>query len=631
MVTPADDQKYKIFTRRASLIAGGMLVLSSSLVGRLYYLQVVSRDQYRLLADKNRISLRLLAPERGKILDRHGHGLAVNRTDYRVNIIPEQAEDVEQTLEALNAILPVSERRRKRILRAVKRQRAFLPVMVAENLDWETFARVNINIPELPGIQPDMGITRFYPEQDLLAHIVGYVSSVNESEIGEDPLLELPGFKIGKNGMERILDQKLRGRAGNSKVEVNVMGRVIRELSRKDSIAGDTLNLTIDRDIQKFTADRVRDESAAVVVMDVHNGEILALTSTPAFDPNDFNLGISQKKYDALLNDARKPLINKTVQGEYPPGSTFKMIVALAALEAGVIDKNEKIFCNSRYEIGNTTKYCWKRGGHGYVSMVEAIAGSCDVYFYEIAGRVGIDRIHDMAARFGLGRKFGIDIPGEKDGINPSKGWKLAYRGQRWQGGDTANVGIGQGDVLVTPLQLAVMTSRLVNGGKAVTPKILAPDSGDEAEAGATPAPERIPFDRRNLAIVLQGMDAVINSPKGVAYATRMKEKGLSFAGKTGSAQVRRISKAERDEGVRKNEEKPWIERDHALFVGYGPVENPRYAVSVIVEHGGGGSKKAAPIARDVLKYMFNQERPAESRNAAISAGSDRPGERGGD
>lgn len=604
MATSPDDQKYKLFTRRASLISAGMLVLSSGLVGRLYFLQVVGQSQYKLLADKNRISLRLLAPERGKILDRFGYELAVNRTDYRVNIIPEQTDNVEDTLDALKAILPISERQKRRILRATKRQRAFLPVMVADNLDWETFARVNINMPDLPGIQPDMGITRYYPEKDLLAHIVGYVSSVNAQDIGDDPLLELPGFKIGKNGMERILDLRLRGKAGNSRVEVNVMGRVIRELSRNETVSGDTLNLTIDRDIQKFTADRVRDESAAVVVMDIHSGEILALTSTPAFDPNDFNLGISQKKYDVLLNDARKPLMNKTVQGEYPPGSTFKMIVALAALDAGVIDKTEKIFCNSTYEIGNMTKHCWKRGGHGHMNMVAAIAGSCDVYFYEIAGRVGIDRIHAMAEKFGLGRKFGIDIPGEKNGLNPSKGWKMATRGVRWQGGDTANVGIGQGDVLVTPLQLAVMISRIVNGGKAITPKILMPSGTDDV----IEVPERIAYNRENMDIVLKGMEAVVNLPVGVAYAQRMKEKGMSFAGKTGSAQVRRISKKERDVRVRKNKEKPWIERDHALFVGYGPIENPRYAISVIVEHGGGGATKAAPIARDVLKFMFKKD-----------------------
>jgi len=608
MVTYPDDQKYKLFTRRAGLISAGMLVLTSGLIGRMYFLQVVGQNQYKLLADRNRISLRLLAPTRGRILDRNGYGLAVNRTDYRVNIIPEQAENVEDTLKALNIILPVSQRQKRRILRAVKRQRAFLPVTVAENLDWKTFARVNINIPDLPGIQPDIGLTRYYPEKDLTAHIVGYVGSVNKREIGRDPLLELPGFKIGKNGMERVLDLKLRGKAGNSRVEVNVMGRVIRELSRKNSIPGENLKLTIDRDIQKFTADRVRDESAAVVVMDVHNGEILALTSTPSFDPNDFNLGISQKKYDALLNDIRKPLINKTVQGEYPPGSTFKMMVALAALEAGVIDKDEKIFCNGTFQIGNTTKYGWKRGGHGFVNMVEAIAGSCDIYFYTIAVRVGIDKIHQMAARFGLGQKFGIDIPGEKSGLNPSKAWKRAARGASWQGGDTANVGIGQGYVLVTPLQLAVMTARLVNGGRAVMPRILMSNT-DHINQN----PAIIPYNRQHMATILKGMAAVINRPIGVAYAQRMGRKmermGMSFGGKTGSAQVRRISKSEREIGIIKNYEKPWIERDHALFVGFGPLENPRYAISVIVEHGGGGSKKAAPVAKDVLEFMFVRDR----------------------
>jgi len=618
MVSVSDDQKYKLFTRRASLISGGMLILTSGLLGRMYYLQVVGQNQYKLLADRNRISLRLLAPQRGKIQDRHGHDLAANRTDYRVSIIPEEADNVEETLEALNMILPISAWQRKKILKAVKRQRAFLPVIVAENLDWETFARVNINIPDLPGIQPEMGITRYYPEKDLLAHIVGYVSSVNEQEIGEDPLLELPGFKIGRNGMERVLDQRLRGKAGNSRVEVNVMGRMIRELSRKDSVAGETLKLTIDRDIQKFTADRVRDESAAVVVMDIHSGEILSLTSTPAFDPNDFNLGISQKKYDALLNDVRKPLTNKAVQGEYPPGSTFKMIVALAALEAGVIDEHEKIFCNSKYEIGNTTKHCWKREGHGHVAMVEAIAGSCDVYFYEIARRVGIDKIHDLAAQFGLGQKYDIDIPGEKSGLNPSKGWKLSTRGARWQGGDTANVGIGQGDVLATPLQLCVMMARLVNGGKAVIPKILFPKKNNLENKTEVPL-KTITYNRPNMAIILKSMEAVINRPIGVAYAQRMKNKNMSFGGKTGSAQVRRITKEERDVRVRKNEEKPWIERDHALFVGYGPLKNPRYAVSVIVEHGGGGSTKAAPICKDVLTYIFEKEKRSRQINLSSS------------
>jgi len=608
MSSPADDLKYKIYTRRASLISGGMFILSSALVGRMYYLQVVGSKQYKLLADKNRISMRLLAPERGSIIDRYGRPLAQNRTAYRITLVPEETENVEETLKSLSRIIPISERNYKRIMRAVKRQRSFVPITVAENVDWQDFAKVNVNIPDLPGINPDVGSTRFYPEKDLLAHIVGYVGSVNEQEIGDDPLFELPGFKIGKNGMEKILDTRLRGTGGNSKVEVNVMGRVIRELSRQDSVKGEELGLSIDLDVQKFAAERVRDESAAVVVMDVDNGDILAMASTPAYDPNDFNLGISQKKYDALLEDARKPLINKTVQGQYPPGSTFKMIVALAALEAGVIDRDEKIFCNGKFKLGNQEFHCWKKGGHGSTDMVDAIAGSCDVYFYDVALRTGIDRIQAMAEKFGLGEKFNIGIPYEKSGLVPSKGWKIATRGQRWQGGDTVNVGIGQGDMLVTPLQLAVMTARLVNGGKPVLPRIIKNQGPDTAEDLKQNENSILDISPENMKIVLEGMEAVINSPTGVAYAQRMSEKALKFGGKTGSVQVRRISKAERETGVRKNEEKPWIERDHALFVGYAPLHKPRYAVSILVEHGGGGSKKAAPIAKDILKFMLSPE-----------------------
>ena len=605
-MSQSDDLKYKIYTRRASMIAGGMMVLSSALIGRMYYLQVVGRSQYELLADENRISLRLLQPERGKILDRYGNLLAGNRVDYRVNLIPEQADNVEATLASLSELVTLSDRDYRRILKAIKRQRSFLPVAVAQNLDWETFANVNVNIPDLPGIQPDVGTTRYYPEKGYLAHLVGYVGSVSEKDLGrsDDPLLELPGFKIGKNGMELELESRLRGQAGNSRVEVNALGRVIRELSRQDSTPGEDVRLTIDLELQKFAAERVRDQSAAVVVMDVHNGDIRAIASTPAFDPNDFNFGISQKKWDELRSDIRHPLVNKTVSGAYPPGSTFKMVVALAALEAGVIDDAEEIFCNGKYKLGNHTFHCWKKFGHGKVDLAHAIAGSCDVYFYEVAGRVGIDKIQEVAHRFGLGKSFDIGIPGEVDGLIPSQGWKYATQGVKWQGGDTANAGIGQGYVLATPLQLAVMTSRMVNGGYAVKPRIIVPPTED------TPVPpEKIPVSRAHLDLVNKGMSMVVNDPKGTAHYYVSHAASYSMGGKTGTSQVRRISKAERDEGIRKYDEKPWIEREHALFVGYGPLEAPRYAVSVLVEHGGGGASAASPIAADVMRYIQENDR----------------------
>lgn len=597
---PSDKNKLKMYTRRASLISGGMMLLSSALVGRMYYLQVTSRDKYELLAEQNRISMRLLAPTRGDIIDRYGRPIATSTTDYRVNVIPEETEELQETLNALEAYIPISKRDNERIHKAAKRQRSFVPISVANNLDWKTFSNLNVNMPDLPGIQPDAGKTRFYPERELAAHIIGYVGSVSEEELTGDPLLEMPDFKIGKNGIERILDEKLRGSAGSSQVEVNVLGRMIRELSRQDSTPGDAARLTIDLEMQKFVSNRVRDESAGVVVMDIHSGEILAIASTPSFDPNDFNNGISQVKWDALRNDIRKPLINKPVSGQYSPGSTFKMIVALAALEDGLVTPEETKACYYRYPFGDRFFHCWNRNGHGEINIVQALAQSCDVYFYRLARELGIDKIHDMAARFGIGERFNIGIMSEAKGINPNGDWKYGVVGERWQGGDTINVGIGQGYVSTTALQLAVMTSRMANGGKMVTPKIYFDEENNNL-------PQDMGISRENLNIVLKGMEDAYNHRRGTGFAHRLRNKEYKLGGKSGTTQVRGISAAERQSGVIDNKDKEWIARDHGLFVAYGPVENPKYAVSVLIEHGGGGSA-AAPVARDILEFAIDQD-----------------------
>ncbi|MDA9769901.1 penicillin-binding protein 2 [Emcibacteraceae bacterium] len=589
-----------MYTRRASLISGGMMLLSSALVGRMYYLQVTSRDKYELLAEQNRISMRLLAPTRGDIIDRYGRPIATSTTDYRVNVIPEETEELQETLNALEAYIPISKRDNERIHKAAKRQRSFVPISVANNLDWKTFSNLNVNMPDLPGIQPDAGKTRFYPERELAAHIIGYVGSVSEEELTGDPLLEMPDFKIGKNGIERILDEKLRGSAGSSQVEVNVIGRMIRELSRQDSTPGDAARLTIDIEMQKFVSNRVRDESAGVVVMDIHSGEILAIASTPSFDPNDFNNGISQVKWDALRNDIRKPLINKPVSGQYSPGSTFKMIVALAALEDGLVTPEETKACYYRYPFGDRVFHCWNRNGHGKINIVQALAQSCDVYFYRLARELGIDKIHDMAARFGIGERFNIGIMSEAKGINPNGDWKYGAVGERWQGGDTINVGIGQGYVSTTALQLAVMTSRMANGGKMVTPKIYFDEENNNL-------PQDMGISSENLNIVLKGMEDAYNHRRGTGFAHRLRNKDYKLGGKSGTTQVRGISAAERQSGVIDNKDKEWIARDHGLFVAYGPVENPKYAVSVLIEHGGGGSA-AAPVARDILEFAIDQD-----------------------
>jgi penicillin-binding protein 2 len=590
-----DTNRHKAFTRRALLLGGGKLALMSTLVGRMYYLQVVEADQYAMLADENRINIRLLPPPRGRIFDRFGNEVASNRQNYQVVLIPEQTNGVEHTLDKLAQLVPVSETDYARVLRDVKRKRSFVPIPVVEHLTWDEFARVNANIPDLPGVQLEVGETRDYPYGESLAHIVGYVGAVSEKELTDDPLLELPGFRIGKSGVERIYDLDLRGKAGNSRVEVNAYGRVIRELTRKDGQPGDDIALTIDVGLQEFVTERVKDESAAVTVLDIHTGDVLAMASTPAFDPNAFNVGLSHAYWNELNTNKMKPLISKTIAGQYPPGSTFKMVVALAAMEAGVAGPDYTVTCNGRVRVGNHTFHCWKRGGHGKVDMVEAIQKSCDIFFYEIARKTGINRIAAMAERFGLGAPTGIDLPNERPGLVPTKEWKQALRGSPWQQGDTVNVGIGQGYILLTPLQMAVMAARIANGGFAVKPRLTRPADG------TAPPAESMKLSSAALKVVRRGMTNVVNHRRGTAYRARIEDEAMAMAGKTGSVQVRRISKAERRTRVLKNEEKPWEERDHAMFVAYAPLDAPRYAISVVVEHGGGGSKAAAPVARDIL------------------------------
>ncbi|MBC8241885.1 MAG: penicillin-binding protein 2 [Alphaproteobacteria bacterium] len=615
-----DGSRQKTFSRRIALLGGGKLGLTALLMGRMYYLQVLESDQYKMLAEENRISMRLLAPPRGLVLDRFGRELASNRQNYRVVLIAEQTKGVAETLDRLSRIIPINAHQRNRVLREVKRKRPFVPIKVAENLTWEQFTRVNVLLPDLPGVQPDVGEGRYYPVGTEAAHIVGYVSSVSEAELTGDPLLELPGFRIGKNGVEKTYDESLRGKAGNSRVEVNAYGRVIRELARQDGQSGDDVVLTIDTELQTKIASRLADESAAAVVMDIHRGEILAMVSAPGFDPNGFNLGMSNKAWQTLVQHPRKPLINKAIAGQYPPGSTFKMIVALAALEAGTAGPDHQVFCNGVVKLGRSKFHCWRHryGGHGWVDMKQAIAQSCDLYFYDLARHLGVDRIGAMARRFGLGEVFDIELIGEKRGLVPSKDWKLAVTGVPWQLGETLITGIGQAYLLATPLQLAVMTARLANGGMAVMPKISrsrkskadrdgAETATDNAQAGhdGTPATDAeaksIGVSAANLKVITDAMSDVVNGARGTARKYKLDgDLDAKMAGKTGTAQVRRISKAERSAGGKLSKETPWRERDHALFTAFAPVGAPRYATAVVVEHGGSGTY-AAKLTKDIM------------------------------
>lgn len=617
-----DTDRQKLFTRRALMLAGGKGLLLSALAGRMYYLQVVEAPRYATLAEENRINLRLLAPPRGRILDRQGRPLAVNQQTYRATIVAEQANGVETTLDTLATLVEITPPERERFLREVSRKRSFVPVTIIENLEWDEVAKVEVHAPDLPGVSIDEGQSRLYPYGADCSHVLGYVAAVAESDLNGDPLLELPGFRIGKAGIEKSYDEALRGTAGRSEVEVNAVGRVIRELSRDDGKPGADVVLTLDLELQQLASRRLVDESGAIVVMDIHSGDVLALASNPSYDPSAFNRGLSAREWRELIDNPRAPLTNKAIGGQYAPGSTFKVAVALAGLEQGAIHPGTSVYCGGRTRLGNATFHCWKRGGHGTLSLRDAIIQSCDVYFYEVARRLGVDAIAAMAGRLGMGTPLGVDLPGERGGLLPTRDWKRATQGQPWQKGETLITGIGQGYVLSTPIQLAVMTSRLANGGFMVTPRLVRTVGKRTDEATPAPFPP-LGVSAANLRVVLDGMIGVVNGARGTARSSAIKETGMEMAGKTGTSQVRRITKAERARGVWKNEDLPWERRDHALFVGYAPVDAPRYAVAVIIEHGGGGSKAAAPVARDVLlaAQQLDASRMAAEPSPAHGAG----------
>lgn len=623
-----DAKQTKVYTRRAIILGGAKLSLLTALAGRMYYLQVIESDQYKVLADENRINLRLLPPRRGRILDRFGVEVASNQQNYRVVLVAEQADDVEQTLDALARLVTVAPSDRERVLKEVRRRRGFVPVTVIENLTWDEFARINVNSPNLPGLQPEIGESRFYPQGRNLAHVVGYVGGVSENDRDGDSVLELPGFKIGKNGIEKVREKELRGKAGISRVEVNAFGRVIRELTRDEGRSGQDVHLTIDSRLQEFVLNRLGEESASAAVLDVHTGDVLALSTAPSFDPQQFSFGLTHTQWRDLVGNPRNPLVNKALSGQYPPGSTFKMMVALAALESGITTKNHHVFCRGKVKLGRSTLHCWKRWGHGDMDLLTALEQSCDVYFYDIAKRVGIDRIAAMAKRFGLGQRTGIELPSEKGGLIPTRGWKLATTGVPWQQGETLVAGIGQGFVLATPLQLALMAARIANGGLAVTPRVYIPVQPDGIKARA-PDPPPIGVSRSSLAVVVEGMTRVSNSKKGTGYRARIEEEEFALAGKSGTSQVRRITKAERQTGVLKNKDRPWKYRDHALFVAFAPLAAPRFATAVVVEHGGSGSGAAGPIVRDILLETQRLERDRSVEPFAVEGAALDPTGRG--
>lgn len=604
------EQEYsrRIISRRSLFLGALQVGVAGTLFWRLHDMQLNQSEQFHLLAEENRINLRLLPPTRGLILDRNGVLLAGNEQNYRVVIKRDDAGDIDLVLERLSRLIPLSDEDIERARRDMLRNRPFVPVTVAERLSWEEISRVASNAPALPGVTPEMGLSRYYPMYKDTAHVVGYVGPVSERDLealeAPDPVLMIPRFQIGKSGVERMQEDRLRGRAGSQRVEVNAVGRVMRELDRVEGTPGGNVHLTLDARLQNYALERLHGQSAAAVVLDVESGDILALASGPSFDPNLFVRGISSTDFNGLLENEYRPLVNKTVQGMYPPGSTFKMVTALAALEAGVTDGQERVFCPGHMDVSGNRFHCWKRGGHGRVDLVSALSESCDVYMYEMAQRCGIEKINAMSTRLGLGIRYDLPITSVAGGLNPTREWKRNNRNSEWRIGDTVNASIGQGFVLTTPLQLAVMTARLASN-KAILPRLVR-DPADQALQEAASLDLRPEW----LRMIRRGMIETVNDRRGTAYSSRVVADDQLMAGKTGTSQVFSITRAEREAGVRRQEDLPWNRRNHGLFVNFAPIDAPRIAVAIVVEHGGGGSSAAAPIGRDITLAALNNGVP---------------------
>jgi penicillin-binding protein 2 len=584
------------FSRRMLFVSGAQIAVGGVLLGRLGYLSIAENEHYQLLSESNRVQLIMVPPRRGWIVDRHGRPIAINRSDFRVDVIPEQLVDREGTIATLTKLLALTPDEVDRIHREMKASKGYQPVQIAENIPYERYAAVTVRLPELPGVQPQRGFSRFYPDGPAVAHLVGYVgtASAKDYERDKNPLLITPGFKIGKEGLEKTLESRLRGTPGGQRVELTARGKLVRELTPKPDRSGNTVQLTIDAALQQYAARRLGDQSGSVVVVDCHTGDILAFVSMPAYDPNSFSDGIGRTEWKMLSDDDHLPLLNKVTQGLYPSGSTIKPLMSLAFLEAG-IDPNRHVVCHGSYRVGNHLFHCDRV--HGSVDMHTAIEKSCDIYFYDTGLRAGADIIASMARRLGFGQHFDLPVSSQRYGTVPDPEWMERKYHREWQAYDTINMSIGQGNILVNPLQLAIMAGRIASG-KSIQPRLIIGEK--------TPPVQPLPVSPEHLAFVRDAMSAVVNSGRGTASVAKLPIDGVLLAGKTGTAQVRRITMAERAGGVRSNESLGWKMRDHSLFVGFAPAGDPRYACGVIVEHGGWGAAVAAPICRDTLTFLYD-------------------------
>ena len=600
----------QMINRRAALLTLGKGSIFVILASRLAYLQIIENDNYSSLSDDNRITHRLLEPERGFIFDISGKLIATNKENYQAAIILEETVNIDKAINAFNHVLPKAKLNIPETVKRIKKSKKFVPIKLIDDLSWDDFATLNSNIHKLKGVYPVVGFKRHYPKSESHAHLVGYVSAIDEKEVYKNPFAKLNNAKSGKIGVERSHDESLRGILGNKSIEVNAVGREIREIKRIESKKGENVQLTIDSELQEFCYKQLEGVSGSISVANVKSGEYLALASSPSYDPNLFSTGLNNKKWSELTSDKFKPLINKTISNSYPPGSTIKPLVAIAALESG-IDPSEKLYCNGQHEIGDTSLesgvkifHCWKEKGHGSVDMNEAIKVSCDVYFYQISRKIGINKIAEVCKRFGLGKEVFDIFYEEAKGVVPNKMWKKEILGESWMVGETLSAGIGQGYFLTSSAQLSLALAQIVNGGKKLDPSIIVKKNAADSKIKYD---GRIIANLNHLEFIKQSLIDATNAVGGTSYRSRING-NFKMGGKTGTSQVRVISKKERDAGIIKNKDLPWEERDHGLFIGYGPIDNPLYALSIIIEHGGSGSGAAAPLAKKIFEYIFRNK-----------------------
>ena len=617
MINSSSDNVKKLnsINRRMFITGSLKFFIMIGIVSRLFFLQVKENKKYLTLSDKNRIREWKLAPVRGEFLDYFGNTIAGNFEAYQLHVIPEQVEDFRYVIYRLKDLLELSDKEFKKVLKKKNEIKPWETLIVSDNLSWQKFSKINNHLYDLNGVKPVISISRNYPFKENFTHLIGYVSQANENDIESTDAIKknfVPGLKVGKVGLEKSFEEKLIGTNDIERYEVNAYGRRISQLEFQKGERGKTLRLTIDTEIQKLTNDLLKDRAGSICVMDIYTGAIIAMNSAPSFDPNLFVFGISQDDWQLIRNNPMKPLVNKTLQGNYSPGSTIKPIVALSALENGVINTNFTVKCSGKTEMYGQTYHCWKKEGHGFVSLRNAMKQSCDTYFYEIARRLGVDKLSETAKKFGLGEKvFGDLFSIEKSGLVPNTQWKKNALGQGWLLGETMITGIGQGYIQTTPIQLCLMTAQIANGGYKIYPKILADDETKEQ-----PIDKFSPLynDSKNIKIIQDAMFGSTNEVMGTSYRSRIDNIKYQFAGKTGTAQVKKITEKERELDL-KTFEIPYEQRDHALYIAFGPYKNPRYALSIIIEHGGNGSTTAAPMAKKLFKLIIDRHVIRESIN----------------